>query len=71
MGFFEVVLGGKQKELEERMIASISASRELTAQLKKTDAELKLTVAAMDKMINALCAWTQKADEIKQMVRPR
>lgn len=72
-GVLDALMGGKTKELEERMLASISASRDLAAELRahrtsldKHTAEFVKLRESVDKLCNALTAWTQKAEEIKR-----
>ena len=72
-GVLDALMGGKAKELEERMNASISASRDLTAELRTHRISLDKHIAesvklreSVDKLCCALTAWTQKAEEIKR-----
>ena len=61
------LLSSGKDGLAERMLASIQASRELTAELRKTQADLKASLACMEKLTVALCKWTEKAEEIKRL----
>lgn len=72
-GIMDALLGGKAKELEERMLASISASRDLAAELRihracleKYTAESVKLKESVDKLCTCLTGWTQVAEEIKK-----
>lgn len=72
-GIMDALMGGKAKELEERMLASISASRDLAAELRthrvsldKHTAETVKLRESIDKLSACLSGWTQVAEEIKK-----
>jgi len=72
-GVLDALMGGKAKELEERMNASISASRDLAAELRnhrtsldKHTAESVKLRESIDKLCACLTSWTQKAEEVKR-----
>jgi len=62
MTFLDILSGTKGKELKQRMERSIEASKELTAELRRTGKKI-------DAMVTALEAWTRKAEEIKALLR--